>query len=277
MQLIRISLLRELDPQEMEDKRNAAEQAECPFGMATNLKDRQSSQKSGLDGQAWTEGEAHTWSWGLRFTQSVEDEKDRRRGHVAVVGQNLMRDIQGKPIQAHSFGDSRENPRPARMDCPGAHPCLVQAMMPQPVLQPRSQMLADQVRDSWGKAHLEPLIADTPGHRVFRIIDHGRARSEDSIAMRPGGFIVNGNDRGGSVGEKCIGHDLVGIPSVLVVQAAEFESAEQHTRGGIRVKKRSGHAQAVERAMAAHEANMCTSHLAGQGQLLDQTDVETGA
>ena len=95
--------------------------------------------------------------------------------------------------------------------------------------------------------------------------------------MRPGGLIVNSNDRGGSVGEKCIGHDLVGIPSVLVVQAAEFESAEQHTRGGIRVKKRSGHAQAVERAMAAHEANMCTGHLAGQGQLLDQADVETGA
>ena len=36
MQLIRISLLRELDPQEMEGKRNAAEQAECPFGMATS-------------------------------------------------------------------------------------------------------------------------------------------------------------------------------------------------------------------------------------------------
>jgi long-subunit fatty acid transport protein len=100
MQLMRISLLRELGPQAMEDKRNAAEQAECPFGMATNLKDRQSSQESGLDGQARTEGEAHTWSWGLGFTQSVEDEKDRRRGHVAVVGQNLMRDIQGKPIQA---------------------------------------------------------------------------------------------------------------------------------------------------------------------------------
>ncbi len=99
MQLIRFSLLRELDPQEMEDNRNAAEQAECPFGMATNLKDRQSSQEGGLDGQAWTEGKGHTWSWGLGFTQSVEDEQDCRRGHVAVVGQNLMRDVQGETIQ----------------------------------------------------------------------------------------------------------------------------------------------------------------------------------
>src|SRR5271166_6338230 len=123
-------------------------------------------------------------------------------------------------------------------------------------------MLADQVRNSRGKAHREALIADTPGHRVFRILDHDRARSKYSMSLRPGGFIVNGKERGGSVGEKCIGHDLVGIPSVLVVQAAEFESAEQHTRGGIRVKKRSGHPQTVERALAAHEANMCTSHLA---------------
>src|SRR5271157_3568938 len=142
-ELIRISRLRELGPQVIKGKRNAAEQAECPFGMATDLKDRQSSQKSGLDGQAWTEGEGHTWSWGLGFMQSVENEQDRWRGHVAVVGQNLMREIQGEPIQVHSFGNSRENPRPARMDCPGAHPCQVQAMLPQPVLQPRSQMLAD--------------------------------------------------------------------------------------------------------------------------------------
>jgi hypothetical protein len=50
----------------------------------------QSSQKSGLDGQAGTEGEGHAWSWGLGFTQPVEDEQNRRRGHVAVVGQNVM-------------------------------------------------------------------------------------------------------------------------------------------------------------------------------------------
>ena len=63
------------------------------------MKEEQSSQESGLDGQARTEGEAHTWSWGLGFMQSVENEQDRWRGHVAVVGQNLMREIQGEPIQ----------------------------------------------------------------------------------------------------------------------------------------------------------------------------------
>jgi len=46
--------------------------------MANDLNDRQSSQKSGLDGQAWTEGESYAGSWGLGFTQSVEDEQDRR-------------------------------------------------------------------------------------------------------------------------------------------------------------------------------------------------------
>ncbi len=103
MQLIRISLLRQLGPQETKAQRNTAEPAECPLGMPTGLKDTQSNQKSGLDGQAGTEGEGHAGSWGIGFTQPVEDEQNRRQGHVAVVGQNLMRDIQGKPIQAYRF------------------------------------------------------------------------------------------------------------------------------------------------------------------------------
>ncbi len=86
-------------------KRNAAEQAECFLGLAIwncrsalDTKERQSTQEGGLNGQTRTEGEGHTWSWGLGFTQSVEDKQDRRRGHVAMVGQNLVRDIQGEAI-----------------------------------------------------------------------------------------------------------------------------------------------------------------------------------
>ncbi len=75
-------------------------------------------------------------------------------------------------IEAKSFGNSRQNPWSAGVNCPQAHASKLQTMTPEPIFQPRPQMLADQVGNSRRKTHLEAMIANSPGHRVFRILDH---------------------------------------------------------------------------------------------------------
>ena len=89
-----------------------------------------------------------------------------------MIGKDLMGRLEGGVIQAGRFRDGREDPRAARMDGPGSDFRQVQSMVGQPRFQPRSQVLANQVGDPRGEGHLEPLVADPPGHRVLGIVDH---------------------------------------------------------------------------------------------------------
>src|SRR6185295_174456 len=67
-----------------------------------------------------TEAEGKTRQWGREFAQTVDDEQDRRRGHVAVTGKNLAADGGGLAGQAQALFDGGQNSRAARMDGPGA-------------------------------------------------------------------------------------------------------------------------------------------------------------
>ena len=51
------------------------------------------------------------------------------------------------------------------------------------------------------------------------------------------GLAANGHGSGGTVREKRVGYDLVGVPTVLVMQAAKFQGTEQNTGRRTRVKK----------------------------------------
>ena len=55
--------------------------------------------------------------------------------------------------------------------------------------------------------------------------------------MRPRGLDARGDDRRGPVREKGIGDDLVGIPAVLMVQAAKLEAQRSTPAAGSASRK----------------------------------------
>ena len=84
-------------------------------------------------------------------------------------------------------------------------------MIGQPALQPRPEVLADEVGNARREGHLETVIADPPSHGILGIVDHGRARSEDLVPSLSGPFRGDGHDGGRSVGEQGIGDDRIGV------------------------------------------------------------------
>ncbi len=117
------------------------------------------------------------------------------------------------------------------------------------------------------------MVVDRPGHGVERIgqeIGSGRGKSP---AIRGRGKRGCADDRGGAIREDGVGDDLLRIPAIEVVQAAEFDRTAQHAGRGIGAGKGGGDAQAVERPVAAHEANVRPLGVRRQTQTADQLNI----
>ena len=128
------------------------------------------------------------------------------------------------------------------------------------------------------------MVANRPGHLIGAIWQHrGTGRQEppggsDRECSRPcSGRAIGGQHRGGgAIGKQRIGHHPLGVPTQLLVQAAEFEGAEQHPGPGIGLPKGMGHPQAIEGPVTAHEAHLGAGHIRVHRQPLDQVQVESG-
>ena len=80
-----------------------------------------SRQQGCLDSQARPEGDRHARPGGSDLPHSIENKEDRRRRHVAVIGQDLVRGLEELTIEAGGFLERQQDARAAGMDRPGTH------------------------------------------------------------------------------------------------------------------------------------------------------------
>jgi len=79
---------------------------------------------------------------------------------------------------------------------------------------------------------------------------------------------------GGAVGEDRVGDGVLRVAAVLEVQGAKLGAAEQHTVIRLALGKGIGDAQAVDRTVAAHEAEVRSRHRGVQLQPIDELVIE---
>ena len=163
------------------------------------------------------------------------------------------------------------------MDGPGCGRVDVQAVAGEPGFEPGAGMLADEVGDAGGEGHGESVVADAPGHGIVGVVDEGRAAGDETERIGGGGPIgTYADDGGGSVGEEGVGDDFIGVPAVLMVEAAEFNGADEGNGGGVRGGVGVGDTQAVQEAVAAHEADVGAGDVSGETEVADKGGVDSG-
>ena len=70
------------------------------------------------------------------------------------------------------------------------------------------------------------------------------------------GAFGGGDQGGGAVGEQGVGDHFLAVPAIVVMQAAELDGAQENAGTGVGLGVGVGGAEAIERAVAAHEADM---------------------
>ena len=211
---------------------------------------------------------------GASLAQPVEDEEDRRRRHVAERAEYLARDRVALLGDADRPGAGLEDAGPAGVQRPGPHLVHGEAVRGEPPVEPAAQLALDHARHAGGERHLEPMVADAPGHELRRILEERGAVRGDRPAVVAAAGLRAAHHRSRAVREDRVGHEPVRVPAVLVVQRAEFHRADEDAGVGIAGRDPVGHAQAVERAVAPHEPHVRALHRAAEAEVADEPHVE---
>src|SRR5436190_3635986 len=91
-------------------------------------------------GKTRTKSEGDAGPWCSERAQSFKDEKQCRRGHVATIGENLPRCLEGVGGQTECYFHRRQNLGPARVHSPRMNALHGQSVSAQPILHPGSEM-----------------------------------------------------------------------------------------------------------------------------------------
>src|ERR1700745_2385174 len=89
--------------------------------------------------KAGAERQGDTWSRRRAPSQPVQNEKDRRRGHVAVVGQDGLRVSQIFIIEIQTVANRGQDARSAGMNRPGLHIVELEIIASQPAFEPGAE------------------------------------------------------------------------------------------------------------------------------------------
>src|ERR1700731_2352181 len=91
--------------------------------------------------------------------------------------QNLARHLQSISWEREAFLDGGKNARAARVHGPGADFADRQSELLQPPDEPWAKVGGNQAWHPRRERHLETVVADVPGHGVFRVWEQARSRS----------------------------------------------------------------------------------------------------
>src|SRR5205807_1239278 len=97
------------------------------------------SKQERLGDEARTEAERQAWPRRLTLAQSVQNEQQRWRRHVAALRQHLPRYGCGAFLQTESPFHGRDDARPAGMDGPARYVAEPKVVLPEPAFQPGPQ------------------------------------------------------------------------------------------------------------------------------------------
>src|SRR6185437_1773280 len=88
--------------------------------------------------------------------------------------------------------------------------------------------------------------------------------------------VMYTDDGSGTVGEDGVGDDPLRIPTVVIMQRAQFDGANEDAGVWLRIGEGAGDAQPVERAVTTHETDMRSLHGRSHAQFVDQFVVHAG-
>ena len=147
---------------------------------------------------------------------------------LPCFAEHLLRDFGRLWWQLQGAGHGRQDPGPARMHGPGPDITQPSLRLGQPAFQPLSEMLTDEFWYAGRQSHFETVISHGPRHRILRFGDQARATRDDVPQLAVGLCYAPPHERCGAVREQGIGNQLFRFPPVLIMEAAEFDSAQQY-------------------------------------------------
>ena len=117
------------------------------------------------------------------------------------------------------------------------------------------------------------MVADRPAHVVARIREDRRplpSHLPPTVGLPAGGY-----QRRRAVGEDRIGNDEITALTILEVEAAELDGND-HNHAPRIGREGTGHPQAVESAVASHEADVRPGDGRGEPNVGDDLEVDAG-
>ena len=183
---------------------------------------------------------------------------------------------EGVGPEAHPLLDLVEDGPSAGMHGPVPHVQRSEARRPQQGLERREGSLADDPGNVARQRHVEPVVADGPGHVVLAL---GCERAGEGLQRERGAVGRSRADhgRGAAVGEQRGGDQHVGLAAALEVQGAELDGDDQDHGVGVGGAEGAGHAQRREGGVTPHEAQMEAFGRRREPEGLDHRQVGPGS
>ena len=181
--------------------------------------------------------------------QPLQDEHDGRRGHVAVVEEDVARVGESFSGESKPLLRRVEDGAAAGMDGPEIDRGEIAALSDSRARF--SEAAAQLAGNLAGKMHVETLLADAPGDEVIGAGEIDGEKAVDGEAGR-----LRGNEIGGAaIGKDGEGEQLLQILGLLHVQGAELEREEQDFGFGLGAHDVARGFERVDGGIAAHEAD----------------------
>jgi hypothetical protein len=138
-------------------------------------------------------------------------------------------------------------------------------------------VFADKIWNLRRQGHLETMITDAPRHGVLGVREQAGAGGGYAPGIRRTSGSRDPNEGRGAIRKESARDNLIGIPTVLEMNAADFDSAQQDACEGIGAGDGANNLQAVQGAVASHEANMSALDSAADCKTLNEPEVHAGS